>query len=108
MNLQKMFSNDMASVASEVGQKCTLRGRKVSASVNAVVSDEQTQSGGYVLINGKEVQATAQFDAGKYRDSICVGDLFVAGSVTYRVTNITKTLGDTIVTLALSLEGNKR
>jgi hypothetical protein len=107
MNFSEMFKRDMASIATEVGQKCILRGRNVTASFVAVVSDQQTQSGGYLLVDGKEVQATAQFDAGKYRDKICVGDTFVVESISYRVTNITKTHGDTIVTIALSLEGKR-
>lgn len=107
MNFSEMFKRDMASIATEVGQKCLLRGRNITASFDAVVSDQQTQSGGYLLVDGKEVQATAQFDAGKYRDKICVGDTFVVDSISYRITNVTRTHGDTIVTLSLSLEGKR-
>ena len=107
MNLQEMLQKDLASVCAEVGQVCFLKGHKTQAKVTAIVSDEHSANGGYELMDGRTVQASAQFVAGRIRDLICIGDSFIAGGVSYRVTNITKTAGDPSVTLSLSVEGKR-
>lgn len=107
MNLQQMLAKDMRSISAEVGTPCILKGRKVSAKVTAVVSDEQSANAGWSLLDGRTVSATASFDAGRYAGDICIGDLFIVGSTSYRVSNITRTMGDTTVTISLSVEGKR-
>lgn len=107
MNFCEMFKKDMIAISAEVGQVCTLRGRKICIKVNAVVSDEQSANAGYSLLDGRTVSATATFDAGRSVNDICIGDSFVVGATSYRVSNITRTAGDTIVSVSLSVEGKR-
>lgn len=107
MNLNKLFQKDLDNICSEIGTKCILRGKKVTANVTAVISDEQSANAGYSLIDGRTVNATASFNAGRLHGEICLGDLFIAEGVSYRITNITRTAGDSSVTLSLSVEGKR-
>ena len=107
MNFRDLLANDMRSISLEMGTDCLLKGRKVSVPVRAVISDEQSANGGYALLDGRTVSATAQFDAGQHVGDICVGDFLVVGRTTYRVSNITRTSGDTTVTVSLSVEGKR-
>ena len=73
MNFRDLLANDMRSISLEMGTDCVLKGRKVSVPVRAVISDEQSANGGYALLDGRTVSATAQFDAGQHVNDICVG-----------------------------------
>jgi hypothetical protein len=107
MNLEKIFSKDLETICSDIGTKCVLKGKKVSTVVRAVISDEQSANAGFTLIDGRTINATAQFNAGRLRDLICIGDSFIVEGIPYRVTNITRTNGDSSVTLSLTVEAKR-
>lgn len=102
-----MFRRDFAEVAKDFGQKCIYKSVNGQATVYAIVSDEQSSSGGYMLVDGKTVSATAQFDASLLRLPVKVGDTLIVGRTSYRVSNVTKSFGDPMVTVSLSVEGKR-
>lgn len=107
MNLQDLFKRDLTEITKEVGSNIIIRGKNGSTSLMAIVSDYNITSSGYAFVEGQEVNATCQFDGDKVAFTIVVGDKVIADGVTYRVSTITRTKGDSSVTLALVVEGKR-
>lgn len=107
MDLRDLFKKDLAEVTKEVGSNITIRGKNGSTTLMAIVSDYNITSSGYAFVEGQEVNATCQFDGDKVNFSLVVGDKVIADGVTYRVSTVTRTKGDSSVTLALVVEGKR-
>lgn len=107
MDLRDLFKRDLTEITKEVGSNITIQGKNGSTSLSAIVSDYNIASSGYAFVEGQEVNATCQFDGDKVPFSLVVGDKVIADGVTYRVSTITRTKGDSSVTLSLIVEGKR-
>lgn len=107
MNLRALFKKDLGEVITEIGSRCQIAYKGNRAVVNAVISDAQFTNGGYTFIEGESVSFTAQLDGDKIPFKIGIGATLTTEGRTYRVTSITRTEGDSSITLALTLEGKQ-
>lgn len=107
MNLRALFKRDMSEVLGEVGTPCTVSYKGRMARINAVLNDANLTNGNYTFVEGEAVNCTAQFDGDVLPFEIGIGAHLVSEGIAYRVSGITRTAGDSSITLSLVVEGKR-
>lgn len=107
MNLRALFKRDMCEVLGEVGTPCTVSYKGRTARIVAVLNDANVTNGNYTYVEGEAVNCTAQFNVDELPFEVGVGARLVSEGIAYRVSGITRTAGDSSITLSLVVEGKR-